>query len=689
MSKDFLFEIGLEELPSGSVLPLAEELEKCVAQALKTVGLSYTKIQSYATPRRVALLLSDLAEEEPSRKVMKRGPAAQMAYDKEGKPSQALLGFARSVGVEYQELKRQETEKGDFFYFEMDVTGMKTTLRMPELLETALNALTSFKPMRWGEGHFQFARPVHWIVMIYGQEVVPARIFGMHANRLTYGHRFHHNEPISIAEPKEYAAVLEQAFVVADFAKRRERIITQVEKCAADLQAQAIMPESLIDEVCSIVEWPEALLASFDKTFLTVPKEALIAAMQVHQKCFALQSKEGALLPHFITVSNIQSLNPEQVIAGNEKVMHARLSDAAFFFEQDKKIPFALWEEATKKVVFQNRLGSLFDKAKRVGLLARDLARALDLPIQQAQRAADLSKCDLMSGMVGEFPELQGLMGYYYALDKGELPSVAEALHEQYYPRFSKDDLPKSPLGMVLSLADRLDTLVGIFGIGLKPTGVKDPFKLRRQALAIGRLLIAIPNPLNLASFIQKTHTYYGSLLTVDAESLVKELTTFIFERLIAYYQAYSISADKVQAVQACQSEWLYDFDKRLNALNDFVERPEALALAASCKRVGNILKTEPHDLPAIDPHLFLEPAEVHLHAQLTAIEMQNQDYYREANYQAILESLSTLRTPVDQFFDMVMVMVPDEGLKQNRLSLLKQLQRNLKAVADISLLQI
>lgn len=450
------------------------------------------------------------------------------------------------------------------------------------------------------------------------------------------------------------------------------------------------MPEALLDEVTSIVEWPVALMADFEPEFLEVPAEALIASMQAHQKCFALNDKEGNLLSHFITVANIASTKPNQVILGNEKVMRARLSDAAFFFKQDKKQCLSEHIPATEKVVFQAKLGSVQDKALRVKALMEHLSLALDLSPELSKRAAVLSKCDLMTGMVGEFPELQGLMGYYYALHDGEDKSVATALNEQYMPRFAADNLPESDLGLALSLADRLDTLVGIFAIGQKPTGVKDPFKLRRHALAVVRMLVKIPAALNLSTLIDEAFAHFSTALVLD-KNLVQDLKPFILDRLQSWYQSQGIASELVLAVRARQDEWLFDSDKRLHALQQFVTMPQASSLCAACKRVNNLLShaNAKYSNGSINLKLMEEGAEKSLYEHINAITNMVEPLYSSADYGSLLKQLASLREPVDAFFDNVMVMVDDESVRSNRLALLAQLQNLLQGVADISLLQL
>lgn len=689
MVNDFIFELGCEELPSGSVWPLADEFANLLLTALDKAQLVYGQVKRYATPRRIAVAILGLQAQQQSQRITRRGPALAAAYDKEGNPSPALLGFVKSCGAELEQLSRLETEKGAWIVYETQSQGNKTKDLLPTLISQALATLSISKPMRWGSGDDEFARPVHWIVTLYGDDVIEYTLLGIQSGRISRGHRFHHPQQISIHSAQSYEAQMKEAFVMADFAHRRQIIQEQVKQLAASYQATAIMPESLLDEVTSIVEWPQALMADFEKEFLEVPAESLIASMQSHQKCFALKDKQGNLLPHFITVSNIVSSNPKQVIMGNEKVMRARLSDAAFFFRQDKKQALSQRIPGTEHVVFQAKLGTLLDKALRVEAMMTYLSAALNLEVHQAQRAAQLSKCDLLTGMVGEFPELQGLMGYYYALNDGEDQAVAHALNEQYMPRFSADSLPKSDLGLALSLAERVDTLVGIFAIGQKPSGVKDPFKLRRHALAVVRLLISTRAPLNLSTLIEQAITHYGVTVSIEP-NLRHELKLFILDRLQSYYKGQGLSIDLIHAGRARQDEWLYDLDKRLSALQAFVTLPEAASLSAACKRVNNLLaQIEKHVLPPIKEELFEDEVEKSLYTQIKHISQAVEPLYRTGEYSSLLKLLATLKEPVDAFFDKVMVMVDDASIKSNRLALLVCLQDLLQGVADISLLQI
>ena len=686
---DLLIEIGSEELPSGAVKPLADALADNITAGLAKASLTHGSVHCFATPRRLAVLIHDVQATQASQNVVRRGPAGAAAMDAQGQPTQALMGFARSCGVSIAELTTTKTDKGDWWIYESVQPGVHTSDLLPSIIATAIAGLPIAKPMRWGAGDTEFARPVHWAVLLFGDEVVPAKLLGVNTDRISFGHRYHHPQAVTINTPRQYEALLNDAFVIADFDLRRQKIIEQVQELTKHQGQWAVMPSALVDEVTSIVEWPNALLANFEPAFLDVPAEALIAAMQSHQKCFALRDNQDRLLPQFITVANIVSSKPEQVVAGNESVMRARLSDAAFFFHQDKKQPLSDYQEATARVLFQQKLGSLADKALRMQGFLDCFAELLSLNSMHAQRAAVLSKCDLMTGMVGEFPELQGLMGYYYALADGEHSDVAHALNEQYMPRFAADSLPKSELGRAMSLADRMDTLVGAFSIGQKPTGAKDPFKLRRHALAVVRLLMDTPVQLNLSTLIAQTLHIYGDSLPKN-EIASEELRLFILDRLQSFYQSQGIAPDLVHAVRSRQEDWLFDLDKRVHALQDFVRIPEAAALSAACKRVNNLLQhaSLTFDNQPIDVTLLNEAAEKALFERIQAVETCVTPYYSSGSYGLILSELASLREPLDVFFEDVMVMVDDLTLRSNRLYLLARLQCLLQGVADISLLQ-
>ncbi len=685
MSNDILFEIGTEELPSRAVQLLAEALQQHVLATLDAAGISHGEARSFATPRRLAVLVSTVARQQRDQVISRRGPAVVDIQEIQHNPSAALLGFAKTCGVALDQLTTITTDKGRWWCYEAVKPGESTQTLLPKLLQEAVARLPIAKGMCWGHGDVLFARPVHWVVLLYGTELVEATILGVPSGRYSYGHRFHSPQAIAITEPAAYESSLLQSYVIADFAKRRQRIAAQITALAAQQARQVIMPEALLDEVTSIVEWPKALLAHFDEPFLDIPQEVLIAAMQSHQKCFALCADDGSLVNDFITVSNIESLDEARVIAGNEKVMRARLSDAQFFYQQDRKQQFSANLEQLKRVVFQEKLGTLYDKTIRISSLMQVLTPALALNLTKSLRCADLSKCDLMTGMVGEFPELQGLMGYYYALHAGEDPEIATALHEQYMPRFAADSIPQSSLGLALSLADRIDTLVGTFAIGLKPSGVKDPFKLRRHALAVVRILSTIENHTSLTALISSAAAAFAT----SANHAIAGLKPFILDRLQSYYLGEGFTADQIQATLLCQDDWLYDFHHRIQALRWFVQQPEASILLQAAKRVNQLLNHGQHDkaLSTINPDVLCESAEVALHQLMVTLQQQVQPWYQQQQYTLILQNLLQLAPKIDQFFEHVMVMTDDLALQANRLALLSTLQRLLHGVAHLGLL--
>lgn len=688
MRHDFLFELGTEELPSAAVKALSESLCHQLETLLSKEQLTYQTVHSYATPRRLAIYITALDDQQPAKQISRKGPMVASSYNAAKQPTAALLGFAKSCAVAVEQLVIKLTDKGDAFFYEIEQPGQRTEQLMPILIGEALTQLPIVKPMRWGDGDSEFARPVHWLCMLYADKVLPFEMYGIKSGDVTYGHRFLAPDAIVITQPSSYEPLLYDAKVIVDFSKRRSAIEEQIGNLANSCDTQAIVPSDLLDEVTSIVEWPHGLLAQFDKKFLEVPKEVLIASMQAHQKCFALEKKNGTLDNHFITISNIESKNPRQVIAGNERVMHARLSDAAFFYMQDRKRSLASYIDATKTVIYQTQLGSLYDKTQRMLLMVQSLETSMSLKPQEVIRAVELSKCDLLSGMIGEFPELQGVMGRYYALADNESSAVSLAIEEQYLPRFAKDNLPKTFLGTALSLADRLDTLIGIYLIGGKPTGMKDPFKLRRHALAVVRMLIATSLPLSLDRLIDSAWQAYPASIRGDA-CLKQDIKQFILERIYAYYEAKNIRAAIVSAVLAKQNDDLADFAKRLLAMVDFISYPESQRLSAACKRVHNILQTVPEvqETRTVNMELLSEPAEKHLWQQMVEQEGSIAKACQEANYIAALKALAQFDIPLNIFFETIRVMGDDLALQNNRIALLHRLLSLLQKVADISLL--
>jgi glycyl-tRNA synthetase beta chain len=685
MVDDFLVEIGCEELPPKALNSLANALAEGIKIGLKEAKLAFSEIKPLASPRRLAVIVDSLQGIQQDIATTKRGPAISAAFDGAGNPSKAAMGFARSCGVEFSQLGQEKTDKGEYLVHHATQKGRLVEQIMPEIVARAVNQVPIPKPMRWGDEVVEFVRPVHWVVMLYGEKVIETELLGVKTCNQSHGHRFHHPGAVTICHAKEYVSQLQKANVIVDIKTRQAVIKNQVLAKAKQLKAAVVMPDELLDEVSAIVEWPQALLAHFDEQFLKVPKEALIAAMQQHQKSFALKGPKGELLPYFIFVANIESQLPKQVILGNEKVMRARLADAAFFYEQDNKAGLDSLIDESKKVIFQQKLGSLYEKTERVQHIGQSIAKQLNLDVANVHRASTLAKCDLMTGMVGEFPTLQGTMGFYYALNQGEDEQVALALKEQYMPRFSGDELPLSDIGCVLSLAERLDTLIGIFGIGQKPSGVKDPFKLRRHALAIIRILIGKGYCLDLMELLTLAQEGYGDKI----ENVIDMAHQFILERMNVWYQSQGVSFDVVNAVVARQKTMLNDFDQRIKAVNAFLGLKDAKALAQANKRVSKILAKEKIHLDGFfDNGLLEEDAEKKLADLLLTMEQGLKQLVDEKNYQELLRQLATLRIPVDAFFDSVMVMVEDESIRTNRLKLLVRLRQLFLNVADISLLQ-
>jgi glycyl-tRNA synthetase beta chain len=685
---DFLLEIGTEELPSRSLKSLIAALASGIKEGLAKAGLEHEQLDTFVTPRRLAVLVKQLAAAQATRLVERKGPLLSAAYDAQGQPTKACLGFAQSCGVEVKDLQVQETEKGQWLYFQQEQAGAETITLLPEIVRHAINKLPIPKPMRWSDSDTEFVRPVHWVVMLFDSTRIDAEILGQTTTEETYGHRFHHPGPLLINHPQNYAEILENpGYVLADFTHRKNKIKEQISHLASQY-GTAIIDEDLLDEVTGLVEWPTALLGHFDPTFLKVPPEALISSMKNHQKCFPVIDTKEKLLPYFITVSNILSKDPAEVIKGNERVIRARLSDAHFFYQTDSKQALESHLEKLKTVIFQKQLGSVYEKAERLAQLSVFIAQKLGADTKQAARAGLLAKTDLMTSMVGEFPELQGIMGYYYAKQDKEADTVAIAIREQYLPRFSGDDLPSTPIGCALAIADRLDTLVGIFGINQMPTGEKDPFGLRRAALGILRIIIERQLPLDLIELLEQAqgaYTHTGALENPDAKN---QILTFMLERLRYWYLEQAVSTEVFAAVAARQPSEPLDFQRRVQAVQHFQQLPQAKSLAAANKRVSNILKkisVDPAQL--VNPTLLEESSEKQLAELLIEKTKVVANLKAEKKYTEILVSLAELQEPVDLFFDRVLVMTDDEKLRNNRLILLSQLQRLFLNVADIALL--
>lgn len=710
---DFLVEIHTEELPPKSLQRLASHFSQEIQAGLTKAELTYTNMHNYATPRRLAVLVKKLSSRQPDAQVERKGPALAAAYDAQGKPTPACVGFARSCGVLPEELFNIKNAHGEWVGYKQTVLGKTAQELLPAIVTQALAALPIPKRMRWGNNTVEFVRPVHSVILLYGTEVIEAEILGVSAGRKTRGHRFLSKGWVNIASPASYLKTLAKKFVLADFTERKEKIrqeVARVVTASLEPEARAVMQEPLLDEVTGLVEWPVALCGSFDASFLSVPPEALISAMQDHQRYFPIVDSRKQLLPYFITVSNIESKNPKQVILGNERVLRARLSDAAFFFETDKKQNLEERSHYLKNIVFQNKLGTLFDKAKRIEQLAAKIAKSINVDTTAAKRAGFLAKADLTTQLVGEFPELQGVAGYYYALADGEASEIAQAIREQYLPRFSGDQLPKTSLGCVIALADRLDTLIGIFSIQQGPTGDKDPFGLRRAALGILRILIEkqlmldlqelltaaaqafsikFDNPQNISEELE-FYTQGDAKIKLENSGAVRQVLQFILERLKPWYQEQGIAADVLAAVAALGITKPYDIHCRILAVQEFKKLPEAQALSIANKRVSHILDKYNENITAntVDVTLFEHAAEHALAKKIQELDDTTALLAKSKNYTDVLTQLATLREPIDTFFAKVMVMTDDKTRRENRLLLLKRLRELFLYVADIALLQ-
>ena len=690
-ARDFLVEIGTEELP-----PLAlPELERAFADGLraglKEAALSHGEVRTFATPRRLAVLVRDLASAQSAQSIRLKGPPVTAAYGKDGAPTPAALKFAEKCGVGVDALKRVTEGKGEFLFFEGTKPGLATPALLPPIVQRSLDALPIPKRMRWGASDAEFVRPVHWLVMLFGGEVVPARILDTEAGRHTRGHRFMGKRtPLPLATPADYSKTLFDDFVMADFAARRERIRERVAEAGENLRGHALIDAELLDEVTALVEWPDAVAGNFEARFLELPREVLISTLQEHQRYFPVETRDGKLLAHFVTVSNIRSLDSAKVQSGNERVVRPRLSDAAFFWSQDRKQPLAERLGALDAVTFQAKLGSIGDKVRRVATLAGEIALLIDSDKLRAVRAAELAKCDLLTSMVGEFPELQGIMGRYYATADGEPAEVAAAIDEHYMPRGAGGALPATGSGTAVALADKLDTLAGIFAIGQKPSGTKDPFGLRRAAIGALRILVEKKIDLDLRALVTRA----AALQPVQNAATAGELWDYLVERLRAYFidgaQAgnVAITTEMFDAVRASEPVSPLDFGARLQALGRFLALPEAASLTAANKRISNILrKAEPGTGGAVDTGTLRESAEKALHEALAAVVVDTDRALAKRDYATALARLATLRPAVDGFFDTVMVNAEDQNLRRNRLALLAALRRQFTRIADLSCL--
>ena len=694
-----LFELGCEELPPKSLKPLRDALQASVTEQLHEAEISFDSIKSFAAPRRLAIQIQGISDKQPDRTEQKRGPAIKAAFDSDGNPTRAAMGFAKGLGIEASELVTINTDKGDYVGFEQTIHGQATTELLPSIFQTALDNLPIAKRMRSGASRNEFVRPVQWAVLMQDDAVIHAIIQGHQTGAQTRGHRFHSPDYHDIAHANDYESLLEGLKVVADFDKRRTLIKNQVKTLADEVNSDAIVPQDLLDEVTALVDFPIALRASFETRFLQVPQEALISTMQADQKYFCLTDKAGKLQPYFIFITNIMSQDPNQIIEGNEKVVRPRLADAEFFFLQDQKQPLFALTESLKTRVFQDKLGTIWDKSERIAKLSAFIATLLqqqghDISVDEAVRAAMLSKADLASSLVGEYPELQGIAGTYYARLDGETEAVAASLEEQYLPKFSGDVLPQTPIGICLALADRLDTLVGIFAIDQAPTGSKDPFSLRRSAIGILRILIEKQLPINLVALVEQAIKGYsdtngGSKIAKMGDTFT-QVMAFLNSRYRAMYTEQGVSVDTIQAVQAINPHMPLDFDQRIRAVQAFSTLSQASMLADSNKRVANILaKSEVIVSDTVDETLLTEPAEQNLYGSVRQAQTAVTPLLEQADYTQVLQTLASLDEPLTEFFDNVMVNSEDEALKNNRLALLKQVRALFLTVADISELQL
>jgi len=689
---DLLVEIGTEELPPKALMRLSQAFTDAIVDGLKEHRLDASDARSYASPRRLAVVVAGVGQAQEDRVVTQKGPPISIGIGDDGGPSKAGLAFAKKCGAKFEDLSREKTDAGEWLVYSATERGKSAAVLLPEIVRAALDALPIPRRMRWSDGDSEFVRPVHWLILLHGDKVVPAEIFNVAAGRLSRGHRFMSSGDISISSPSEYVETLRaEGFVVADFSERQSIITIAVEKAAAAVNGSAVGDDALFEEVTALTEWPVAVTGSFDKVFLDLPKEVIVQTLTSHQRYFPVADKDGKLMAKFITISNLRSKEPERVRDGNERVVRPRLADAAFFWETDQHTALGSRTNALKNVVYQKGLGTLHEKSMRVAALASMLAEQVGADTELVTRAAVLAKCDLLTGMVGEFPDLQGVMGRYYATASGEPAEVCQAIGEQYLPAFAGDVLPESTAGQILAVADRLDTLAGIFLVGKKPTGNRDPFGLRRAALGVVRILIEKDLDIDFAEAVVAA-AVQQPITTEDRLDNRDALYDYIIERLRGYIVdgQNGFTADMFEAVKDRRPASLVDFYARLTAVADFVNLDAASGLAAANKRTANILRKanladgEVESL-AVDSAMLEDDAERVLFHALQSAQKDVAPLIEARAYSDALRRLAELRTPVDAFFDGVMVMVDDESLQQNRLALLVELRALFLGVADIS----
>ena len=686
-TQNFLVEIGTEELPPKALKTLATSFADNLEAELNQAGLSFDKIEWFAAPRRLAVKVLNLATQQPSKEIEKRGPAVSAAFDAEGKPTKAAEGWARGCGITVEQAERIATDKGEWLVHRAKIEGQPTKNLLNDIVANALAKLPIPKPMRWADKTVQFIRPVHTVTMLLGDELIEGEILGVASARTIRGHRFLGEKEFEIQHADQYPQLLrEKGSVVADFNERKAEILAKSQAKATALGGVADIEESLLEEVTSLVEYPNVLAAKFEERFLAVPAEALVYTMKGDQKYFPIYDKDGKLLPHFIFVSNINPEDPTAIIEGNEKVVRPRLTDAEFFFKTDLKQKLVDRLPRLETVLFQQQLGTLKDKTDRIEQLAGEIAKQIGADEAKAKRAGLLSKCDLMTNMVFEFTDTQGVMGMHYARHDGEDEEVAVALNEQYMPRFAGDELPKSLVASAVALADKFDTLTGIFGIGQAPKGSADPFALRRAALGALRIIVEKNLPLDLEDLVKKSAALFGDKLT--NQNVVADVVDFMLGRFRAWYQDEGIAVDVIQAVLARRPTRPADFDARVRAVSHFRTLDSAEALAAANKRVSNILAKADAAIGEINLTACVEPAEKALAEAVLALRTEVQPLIAQGDYTSVLDKLANLRAPVDSFFDNVMVNAEDPALRQNRLAILNTLQGLFLQVADISVLQ-
>ncbi len=710
-AKSLLIELGTEELPPKALDELGASFLRGISDGLSKRGIDAALDQAklYVTPRRLAVHIPQVAKAQPEQSLERRGPAVNAAMDADGNPGKALLGFAQSCGVSVEQLEKLETDKGAWFVFRTVKPGQPVASLLPDIVDEALKGLPIPKPMRWADHDYTFVRPAHWLVILHGADIVDGEILGLKSGRKSRGHRFMHPNPVHVSDADGWLDAMRAAKVLADPAERRQRIREEVSRVALQTTGMPRLDDALLDEIANLTEWPVAIACTFESEFLSVPPEALVTTMEANQKFVPVFDAQSKLTEHFIGVANIDSKQPNEIRKGYERVIRPRFADAKFFWDEDLKTPLASYQEALKSVTYQQSLGSLWDKSVRVAELARIIANRVGVDAGQATRAASLAKCDLLTRMVGEFPELQGVMGRYYAQHNNEAPEVADALDSVYKPRFAGDTIASGKVGQVLAVAERVDTLVGIFAVGLKPSGNKDPFALRRAALGLARTLIEGKLDLDhKALFIEALELLPEAALAAGLKAgkdgktpaldvgprrvtLATELNDFVLDRLRGYYAEQGFSPEQFEAVLAVAPASLVDFDRRLRAVAEFGRRPEAASLASANKRVANILRKQQEEHGAqsigthVDPAHFEADAERALAQALEAAQADNTAALRYSDYTAVLARLSQLQAPVDAFFDNVLVNADNPAVRANRLALLGRLKAQFTAIADIA----